>query len=88
MKQDRQGARTVQDLERKYQFNRQFSEVMGVAKDAQSDAKTAKKKIERYVRTSELEESLSPLKTDYILEMGETDGWMWRKWQSACRMSR
>ena len=82
MKQDRQGARTVQDLERKYQFNKQFSEVMGVAKDAQSDAKTAKKKIERYVRTSELEESLAPLKTDYILEMGETDGWMWRKWQS------
>ncbi len=41
-KQDRQGVRTINDLERKYIFDRAFSEVMGVAKDAQTTAqKTA-----------------------------------------------
>lgn len=35
-KQDRQGARTAADLERKYQFGKRFAEVMGVALDAQN----------------------------------------------------
>lgn len=34
-KQDRQGARTASDLERKYQFGKQFAEIMGIALDAQ-----------------------------------------------------
>ena len=34
-KQDRQGVRTALDLERKYQFSKQFAEVMGIALDAQ-----------------------------------------------------
>lgn len=34
-KQDRQGARTAADLERKYQFGKQFAEIMGIALDAQ-----------------------------------------------------
>lgn len=34
-KQDRQGVRTASDLERKYQFGKRFSEIMGVAEDAQ-----------------------------------------------------
>lgn len=40
-KQDRQGARTVTDLERKYNFNKSFEEVMGVASNAQASAKEA-----------------------------------------------
>lgn len=35
-KQDRQGARTPADLERKYQFGKRFAEIMGVALDAQN----------------------------------------------------
>jgi chromosome segregation ATPase len=34
-KQDRQGVRNASDLERKYQFGKQFAEIMGVALDAQ-----------------------------------------------------
>lgn len=34
-KQDRQGARTPADLERKYAFEKSFAEIMGVALDAQ-----------------------------------------------------
>lgn len=34
-KQDRQGARTPADLERKWQFGKQFAEIMGIALDAQ-----------------------------------------------------
>lgn len=33
-KQDRQGARTPADLERKYKFGKQFAEIMGIATDA------------------------------------------------------
>jgi hypothetical protein len=35
-KQDRQGARTPADLERKWQFGKRFAEIMGVALDAQN----------------------------------------------------
>ena len=34
-KQDRQGVRTATDLERKYQFDKRFAEIMGVALDSQ-----------------------------------------------------
>ena len=34
-RQDRQGARTPADLERKYQFGKRFAEIMGIALDAQ-----------------------------------------------------
>ena len=34
-KQDRQGARTPADLERKWQFGQRFAEIMGIALDAQ-----------------------------------------------------
>ncbi len=37
-KQDRQGARTPADLERKYQFGNQFAEIMGIALDARDAA--------------------------------------------------
>lgn len=35
-KQDRQGVRTAQELEQKYQFGKQFAEVMGIALDARN----------------------------------------------------
>ena len=34
-KQDRQGVRTASDLERKYQYEKQFAEVMGITLDTQ-----------------------------------------------------
>lgn len=37
-KQDRQGARTPADLERKYQFGKQFAEIIGIALDARDAA--------------------------------------------------
>lgn len=40
-KQDRQGARTPADLERKYSFGKSFAEVMGFASDAQDAAREA-----------------------------------------------
>lgn len=41
-KQDRQGARTASDLERKYNFGETFAEVMGLADDAKRAAEEAK----------------------------------------------
>lgn len=41
-KQDRQGARTPADLERRYQFGRTFAEVSGIASDAKKTATEAK----------------------------------------------
>lgn len=40
-KQDRQGARTPADLERKYNFDRSFAEIMGIATDARLYAENA-----------------------------------------------
>lgn len=40
-KQDRQGARTATDIERKYNFGKSFSEVMGVAEEARRIAQEA-----------------------------------------------
>lgn len=37
-KQDRQGARTVSELARRYNFDKSFAEVLGIAKDAQDIA--------------------------------------------------
>ena len=41
-KQDRQGARTASDLERKYNFGKSFAEVMGIADEARRTAEEAK----------------------------------------------
>ena len=41
-KQDRQGARTVQDMERKYNFGESFAEVYNIATGARSTAEEAK----------------------------------------------
>lgn len=42
-KQDRQGARTPADLERKYNFGQSFAEAMGLANDARDAAENAQK---------------------------------------------
>lgn len=42
-RQDRQGARTPAQLEQKYNFNKSFAEVMGIATDARTTAEEAKK---------------------------------------------
>ena len=47
-KQDRQGVRTINDLERKYYFDRAFAEVMGVANDAQKAADNARDAANKY----------------------------------------
>ena len=44
-KQDRQGARTVTDLERKYNFGQSFAEVMGVANESREDAAAANEAV-------------------------------------------
>ena len=41
-RQDRQGARTPADLERRYKFGQSFAEAMGLAEDAQKEAEDAK----------------------------------------------
>ena len=46
-KQDRQGARTVADLERKLNTRKTFAEVMGLAKKAKEAADEAKEKAEK-----------------------------------------
>jgi hypothetical protein len=45
-KQDRHGARTTADLERKYNFGKSFAEVMGLANDARRSAEAAEKRFE------------------------------------------
>lgn len=54
-KQDRQGVRTPTDLERKYQFDKQFAEIMGIATDARDSAY----KVESELRNEILEQVTS-----------------------------
>lgn len=54
-KQDRQGVRTAADLERKYQFGKQFAEIMGIA----LDARTAVSEVDSELRHEILEQATS-----------------------------
>lgn len=54
-KQDRQGVRTASDLERKYQFGKQFAEVMGLAMDARDSAY----KVESELRSEIVDQATS-----------------------------
>lgn len=45
LKQDRQPARTVPDLERKYNFGKSFAEILGIATDARKFAEEAKQEV-------------------------------------------
>ena len=54
-KQDRQGVRNAADLERKWQFGKQFTEIMNIA----NDARDAAYKVESELRSEILEQSTS-----------------------------
>lgn len=58
-KQDRQGVRTAADLERKYQYDKQFAEVMGVALDTQKSMSQVESKL-----SHELLEQMTSLTRD------------------------
>ena len=62
LKQDRQGVRTATDLERKYNFNKNFEHILKVAENAQAAANEAKKNV------TELDQNL----TSYV--DGKVDG--------------
>lgn len=54
-KQDRQGVRTASDLEQKYDFNKRFAELMGIATDARDKVEKAEstlrdEMLEQYTR--------------------------------------
>lgn len=63
-KQDRQGARTPADLERKYNFEKNFAEIMGVALDAQKSVEESQKRID-----AELSLKLGKDDNDQIVSM-------------------
>lgn len=58
-KQDRQGVRTASDLERKYQFGKQFAEILGIALDARDSVY----KVDSELR-SEILEQVTTLSRD------------------------
>lgn len=49
---DRQGARTPADLERKYNFEKSFAEVMGIATDARTSAEQTKVIVTKIAETN------------------------------------
>jgi hypothetical protein len=57
-KQDRQGVRTFNDLEYRYQFNRSFAEIMGIATDARNSAFDARKTVDELDAVIEAELAL------------------------------
>lgn len=63
-KQDRQGARTPADLERRYNFEKNFAEIMGVALDAQKSVEESQKHID-----AELSLKLGKDDNDQIVSM-------------------
>ena len=79
-KQDRQGARTVPDLERKYNFGKTFSEVMGVASDARTAADEAMAAAERANNAvNELDSGLTPDEIFNRLTNNSTDQGIYRE---------
>jgi hypothetical protein len=67
-KQDRQGARTASDLERKYNFGKNFEEVMGVATNAHDSAEKA------YSLAQAANESIFNLDQQTIFNLLTNDG--------------
>ena len=65
-KQDRQGARTVADLERKYNIKKSFATVMGVAEEAERQAVDAMEEVQ------ELDDSLN---SDELLQRITSGSW-------------
>lgn len=63
-KQDRQGARTPADLERKYNFGKTFEEVYGIAKSAQKSASEATVSVDKLDNSLNQEEIFKRLTTN------------------------
>lgn len=63
-KQDRQGARTPADLERKYNFGKTFEEVYGIAKSAQKSASEATVYVDKLDNSLNQEEIFKRLTTN------------------------
>lgn len=53
-KQDRHGARTAADIERKYNFDKRYAEMIGVATDARDTAENTKKKLDETMTPDEI----------------------------------
>lgn len=60
-KQDRTGARTAADIERKFGFNKSFAEVMGIANDARTEAEKASKAVVKLDEKLDAEEVFNRL---------------------------
>lgn len=60
-KQDRTGARTAADIERKYSFNKSFAEVMGIANDARKEAEKASEAVVKLDEKLDAEEVFNRL---------------------------
>lgn len=69
-KMDRQGVRTAADVERKYQFGKQFSEIMGLV----SDARDAAFKVESDLRSEILEQATSITRNTEQIVMSAMEG--------------
>lgn len=72
-KQDRQGARTVTDLERRYNFGEQFAKILGIATDAQDSAQQAAEAVKNF------NENLTPDQIFYLLTGGGADQGVYRE---------
>ena len=72
VKQDRQGARTPADLERKWQFGKRFAEIMGVATDAREKVDSVESELrseiaEQYTKISrDTEKIVMEALTEYV----------------------
>jgi chromosome segregation ATPase len=71
-KQDRQGARTPADLERKWQFGKKFAEIMGIATDARDKVDSVESELrseiaEQYTKISrDTEKIVMEALTEYV----------------------
>lgn len=73
-RQDRQGARTPADLERKYNFEQSFAEVMGIATDARTTAEKAETELTKEVARIDKEISAHEASIGLLVDNGEVQG--------------
>ena len=73
-KQDRQGARTPADLERKYNFEQSFAEVMGIATDARTLAENVGGELTKEVARIDQTIKAHEASIGIIVDNGEVQG--------------